>query len=661
MKITAKLALSQIKINKKRTYGAILAIAIATSLITAVSCFAASGNNMLVNFLGADYGNYSGAYRLIILIPALILGMFIFFMSFTVISDIFDISANQRMSELGTLKCVGGTAKQIRETVLYESVWLSLAGIPVGLVIGMLLAFLGVKAAGLYIEQINELSESIIMRPGVFRLEFSVSYIALVISALFSFATVYISAHKPAAKVGKIPALFCIKLTDPVKIDEAKIKDNKLWKTLFGFEGVLGDRNVKRNKSVYKPTIRALSLGIMLILMTAGIAAQARDIKNWMKSEQNRMTVDYCSLREDVVQQKNGQRWQHILHPIVCETYNEINQKLDAYGEFEVYGIGSDKDTYRAIPDKNFYTGDMSKVANRYSESGWMEFEVVSLTEELYDKICEIADVPYGSNILINYFSYNDNGEEKAIIPYMEEMEKVVLTNSEGMNTILPIEGYLYKEDFEVWPFAAVHTPPMMVIVPDASARYFDWYCLPEDDEDFNEYARAVLDEYYPLLTEDPYVEQGYIVRISREDTMSKMLNVAIVLAEVILYGFVILLATVGFVGFISTITSNIRLRNREFAVLKSVGMTGAALRKMLFSESILCTLKASVGGVLGGIALPFLVNLSIRKVFPVKYIVPWYVLMGSILAVLGIVLLITYFEIVKLKRQNIIEAIRME
>ena len=80
---------------------------------------------------------------------------------------------------------------------------------------------------------------------------------------------------------------------------------------------------------------------------------------------------------------------------------------------------------------------------------------------------------------------------------------------------------------------------PVRIVVPDVTARYFDWFCTPDDEQAFAEYARKIMDEYYPVLTEDSYVDQGYTVRISRMDTMAKMLNIAIILAEIILYGFV--------------------------------------------------------------------------------------------------------------------------
>ena len=97
---------------------------LSTALVTAVMCFATSGNAMLVGLLGEGYGEYGQAYRMMIFVPAAILGLMIFFMSVTVISNIFRISANQRIKQFGVLKCVGGTSSQVKESVIYESICL---------------------------------------------------------------------------------------------------------------------------------------------------------------------------------------------------------------------------------------------------------------------------------------------------------------------------------------------------------------------------------------------------------------------------------------------------------------------------------------------------------------------------------------------------------
>ena len=162
MKITAQLALSQMKVNKKRTIAGIFAIALATSLITTVMCFVTSANKMLTDFLGSDYGEYGGAYTLMLAIPALILGLLIAAMSITVISNIFSASANKRIQEFGILKCVGATSRQIRASVVYESLWLSLTAIPLGLIAGTILGYMSVKFTGHFISDINDAAKEII-------------------------------------------------------------------------------------------------------------------------------------------------------------------------------------------------------------------------------------------------------------------------------------------------------------------------------------------------------------------------------------------------------------------------------------------------------------------------------------------------------------------
>ena len=248
--------------------------------------------------------------------------------------------------------------------------------------------------------------------------------------------------------------------------------------------------------------------------------------------------------------------------------------------------------------------------------------------------------------------------DEIEISSVMENLWKAYQKNYYYAATI---GGILEQSDLKEYGFWEMTPYPVRIVVPDADARSFDWFSMPLDEDDYTEYARSVMDEYFPIVAEDSYVEQGYTVRIARTDAMIKMLNIAIVLAEIVMYGFVILLILMGFTSVISTLTTNIRIRSREFAVLKSVGMTNKSLCRMLYSESIFCVLNALVPGVIFGIAIPFLINLSIRKAFPVLYHIPWAALFGGIFVLIGIVFFITRTEIHKLRDKSIIDEIRMD
>ena len=660
MKITSQLALSQIKLNKKRTIASILAISLSTALVTAVMCFVTSGNKMLIDFLGPDYGDYAGAYSAIIAVPALLLGLLIAYMSVTVISNIFATSANKRIQEFGILKCVGGTKKQIKASVIYEALWLSLIGIPLGLILGTLIGYIGVRVTGRFVSDINDISQSIIMRPFSFSLTFYISVWTYLVAAVFSFLIVLSSANKPAKAVGMLTAIQCVKgLAASTNLDEVEVKDG--WaKKILGCEGAIAYKNVKRNKSVYKATIRALSLGVLLLLLTGGLSGQAKEFREWMNPNSKEMMVDYCSIRDIQINKNTGKEEEKIVAPIPAVTYNEITDKLSEYGA-TVYGVGSDACTYHALLDKDVLSEEMLQAPDIFDENKETGVELIAVDEKLYKKLCDRADAAYGSNLLINTYAYNDNGRMKTISPFKEGVTEIVMVNAADEKQTIRVGGILNQEDLKEQGFHEMNPYPVRMVVPDIDARYFDWFCTPDDEQAYTEFARKIMDEYYPILTEDSYVEQGYTVRIARVDTMVKMLNIAIVLAEIVLYGFVILLIFMGFTSVVSTLATNIRIRSREFAILKSVGMTNASLRKMIYCESIICMIKAFIPGITFGIAIPFVINLSIRKAFPVLYSIPWGILVVGIAALFVIVILITCLEMNKLKDKSIIDEIRMD
>lgn len=660
MRITAKLAWNQIKRNRYRTIGAILAILLSTALTTAVFCFVTSANRMLVSFLGDGYGAYGGVYQSLLLIPAVFFAGLIFVMSVTVISNVFQVSANQRMNEFGILKCVGGTIKQIKETVFFESIWLSIVGIPLGLVCGLGIGFLGVHITGNFVMQMNELQQSIIMRPLTMELSFSITPWALFFSGLFSFFTVLYAAYKPAKKAGNISALSCIRgLEDTNVIIEVQTK--KWVKGCFGFEGILADRNMSRNKTSFKSTIRILALGITLLLGTGSLILQAGQLKAYMNPGTDDVMMSYSSNRKKQVNEMTGRTEEIYAKPIHSQDAELVRQRLLEYGNIEIIGLGYDNGTYHVDVKAEYLTEGMRQ-AMETSEEADIELSVdlIVLDQISYEKLCDVAKVPVGSNILLNYYRYNDNGRLQHIVPFSENMTEIVLKKANG--DILPVSVDTFLLESQVPTHVlALNENPIRLVVPEAELRFYEWYCNPEDELAYMQYAKSVGKEFFPTFTDDPYVKEGFTVRVSRVDTMVRVLNIAIVMAEIIIYGFVGVLLLIGLVSVVSTLSTNVMMRAREFAALKSVGMTTEGLQKMLLSESVICTLKAIVWGVPLGILIPYMINVVIRQSLPVLYEIPWGLLMFGISGIFILILAVTFGTVYKLRGQNLIESIRMK
>ena len=173
------------------------------------------------------------------------------------------------------------------------------------------------------------------------------------------------------------------------------------------------------------------------------------------------------------------------------------------------------------------------------------------------------------------------------------------------------------------------------------------------------DYAKAVLEKYFPQGGME-YGEAGFVSRVFGAEDFAKMMNIAIVLVFFFLYAFVFLLGLIGIINVMSTEIFQVRMRAREFAVLKSVGMTSEALQKMLNLESVLCAGKALVTGLPAGVILVLLMKYCAQKILPVPFHMPWGTITGVIFISLALMWGTVRVSLHTLKNQNLIEVIRM-
>jgi len=668
MRVTAKLAVSQIKKNRNRTFWTICAIVLSTALTTCVCSLSAGANAMLVSSLGADYGAYRGAYASILLISALLLGGIIFAMSVIVISNVFRISAEERIAQFGTLKCVGATSRQIMETVMYESLCLSAVGIPAGIVAGLCLTAVGTAVVNHFFSALNDLVY-LMVKEVYFKLDFVLSWAALFVSAVVSFTTVLFSAFLPARRAAKTSAMESIrgiagirKLGDNSSRRAGKQKNMPLLQKLFGFEGVLAAKNIRRNRRHFKATVTALSIGIILFISLGSLGSQAEKLEHILYPEaDDTVTVDYTSARITRMNEKTGQRESIYLRPIDSAFGDAVTKQLAAYDGKSVYGFGQDYETYDTVLPKECVSQEMATASNLQAQDSYtFDVELIVVDKVHYRELSKKAGVEEGAAILLNHFSYNDKGYVKHIVPFLPALERLVLYKADGSSLEIEIKGMLEKDAIPEELFY-VNTNPVRLIVPEAVVRGYAWVNAPDDIAGYMDYANEVMAELFPEGEGASYMESGFSTTVFRSADYAKVMNIAIVLVAVLLSCFAVLLMLIGFTNVISTLSTNVLLRAREFAVLKSVGMTQEGLQRMLALESILCACRAIAFGVPIGLAMTYLINLPVRTLFPIPYELPLAPIIICSLAVLLITCMITKGALWKLHGQNIIEVIRLE
>lgn len=233
-------------------------------------------NDNVLRFMGISDDNLFNMFMYSmggIVIAIIMLG------SIFLIYNSFNMSLNERTQQFGILSSVGATAKQLRNSVLFEGFCIGMIGIPIGIAVGII-------SIGLVISVISKNFASILFRDVPLTLTLSAP--ALIAAAAVSLLTILISAYIPARKAANTPVMECIRQTNEVKIESKTVKTSRLSMRIYGLEGTLALKNFKRNKKRYRSIILSLVLSIVLFISTSALTA---DMKR-MSSQRTEIT-DY--------------------------------------------------------------------------------------------------------------------------------------------------------------------------------------------------------------------------------------------------------------------------------------------------------------------------------------------------------------------------------
>jgi len=661
MSLTARLALQQLKKAHKRTAWTLAGIGLSVAMIVATNGFAASAMAMF----SQDGRTIDIWERIGFLIIAAILGGIIAIASIIVISNAFRVSAVERIRQFGILKSVGATKKQISATVMYEAMFLSIIGVPVGIMLGILTQFIATAIAN------QVLSPLRYMFPDFYAtFMFVVSPFAIALASAGAFVMILISAWLPARKAANAPAVTAI-------MGDIKIKHARgfgLSRLFFGFEGQLAASQLKRSRRNFRASVVSIAISIVMLLAAAsaqvnlmrqigimyeGIGANVR-MNFWTQLTAFQYTSHTDEYGNFYTRPGDGQ-WINLydkdgnlpgINPAIAL---EIAERLREFPGADVRGHGRSLYAYEVLYDIGVLY-DIS-LATSY-------ITLVIVDEELYSQIVQAAGVPHGSNILLNVGRYTDiRGITHETTPHSN---MVGMTLSVFRTEARNHAGVLRREEVpdtrrdiyihgqitslpDPMLYSAFWTPT--IIVQDMRVRQYEFFIQTDDTRGFIEHANYVSRHLQ-------IVNAG--VGISPLDNIRAEREVISNLATVFVGGFVGMLTLIGVTNVISTISTNTKLRKREFAILASVGMTRGGMGKMLALESILCSVRALVFGLpLGALAAYGVYYGTQMDRVRFSFIFPWQALIICIIGVFVITFVTTMFSAYRLRNENIIEAIR--
>ena len=661
MKLTAKLAYSQLIINRRRTLWTLIGILMSTAMITATYSFAASGDAMFIELLG---GHYYDDHRFTTTLNSLaaILSLIVIAVSVVVVSNAFRVSAGERTRQFGILKSVGATKRQIRETVVYEGVLLSLVGIPLGIILGFIVKFIGIQIANHFLLILGTLNEVDFVLP------FVVSWQVILISIFVSFVTVILSAWLPASKAAKISAINAIRGSGEIKIRAKKLRSSWLVQKLFGFEGTLASKSLKRNRRNFRATVISIAISIMLFIAASSISMQINRVADMFWPDIDAAVISMYQGLWVTHFDVESQEYRGSLTTINQNTANTITEQLREFPDTTVFGVGGDNSLHIAWVPKEMLTPDMRELSGdrrgyHYQDQYRFDTVLIIMDPEHYAELSRRAGVPYGSNILINHFRHYDRekGRWYEIVPYLFDYQTLLIAERSGWDRDtepfeLPLHGELRVTDVPNEVLSIMQPFAVNIIVPEVETNRYYWFINPPDNSAFIEHATGILHTLFP-----PDGETGVRIRIIDLHAEAEVTHNIGRIVMVFVYGFAAMLIIIGLTNVISTISTNVRSRAREFAVLKSVGMDDRGLSRMLNFESIFCSIRALIIGLPLGILVSLLIHRAIMDTAYFPYEFPWQAVLQCIIGVFVITWVIMRYSVIKLRGKNIIETIRSE
>lgn len=537
---------------------------------------------------------------------ATVVALIIILTSVYCIKNSFNISITEKIRQYGMLASVGATRRQIKSSVKTEAAMLGVVGIPVGTMSGILASLILVKV-------VNALSAGWLN----FALSFHTSLPALILAVILSIATIYFSATGSARRAAKVTPLEAIRNTKEIKIKSAKLKTPAIIGRIWGIGGVISYKNIKRNKKKYRTTVTSIVICSVTFIVISYFMSMAFSVVGMSYA-----SVDYniginMSCKKDLDIEK-------------------LSELLSGIEGAEDYLVGAG---YYFDVDKPEYTKEYGEYCGQLyddSEDVSQEFLITVLNDKSYDKYASDAGIKNADTgaILVNKGTF-DVYNEKSSKYVKEEMElykyKAGDTIRCGYNVYEDAvdddnavegdtesstednSGYVDEETINKGVRKTVDVTIAGVTdkVPTCYNGYGNTSLLFMNQKGFeslwadgksgNEfkpgnaiYSAYVVaenaDEYQDTLeketAENPEYSQisFYVSNMDKQMRDEKSL---FTLLGVFAYGLIVVIALIGITNIINTLSTGMELRSREFATLRSIGMTDKQFAGMVRLESV--------------------------------------------------------------------------
>ncbi len=630
-----------------------------------------------------------------------------------VIYTSFKISYSSRVKELGILASIGMNKKQRRKMLLKEAMIVCTIGIILGLIIGIVISSGMIKIIDMLFQNIGKNSPGTkLLIDSSTTLNTVIPFKAIILTIIFAYIITIIASFLPTKRINKISPIEAIRNSKDSDVTRKQVKVTKFVEKIFKEEGVLAYKNIRRDKSNYKTIVVSIVISIILFvtvnyMLVNFILLYGEDASILNKDIEYNLSFSY-----NYDEEKN----------LLLKKLSEKNL-LDNYIIIRDIMIDSQDNLKIVIPEEKI-TNDAQLINSKgYCKIGKIENDLLATTRVMvvegkeYDDILQelgidklgldeciindrfAIDTKYGKNIkmtnfkegekitvrqiLNNSYPISYQGQDEEIVKETQEMINNMLgnigenTNQKNQNKEMKQIDYNLKivgiannvtKDSKLAPTFSICN----IIISEETAKKWGVEEDYKDDETLRFFSNMYINTDKPEEIDDVIEEMRD--EAEKED---KKLNLhgdsfykdykkeAYIgfVKKMLIYTFICLIAILSCINIFITIASSISLRKKDFAELKSLGMSNKQINKMLMLEGLFYGLDVVIYSLIIGVAILYLIYvIVIDKSYNIKpFVLPYMDFVICIIVTYVVIFASIIFTKRKIKTQNIVEEIKEE
>ena len=526
--------------------------------------------------------------------------------AYLLIYNILYLSVAGNVRYYGLLQTVGMTGRQIRRLIRRQMTILGCGGIVCGLIMGSLVSFFlfpsVIRALGIRAREAGEI-------------QISLHPMVLVLTVALAVLTIYLGSRKPVKLAVSISPLEAA----GYRPAQGKTGGRKRRKGGLLFRLAWDQIWKDKKKSLVIMTSLAAGLSVFLCISTLLESQAARTIvTNHMNND---ITITNDSLRKEDEEEHRD---------ILSASFMEELSRLD--GVSAVYPLLYGQITVPWEPDfadqwmEEFYDKWMM-IPYEEDRSEYQQYPenfgsvILGISEEEFPYLQEVTDTTLDREAFLSGKScvLYRNGVELT----MEKLEGKQVTCAEygdrGNTRTFEIAGFT-DEGYYTGPMLG--TLPTIIVSESVVRDFVENPRICKIGVRYTkEYDENTEHEVLALVQSNP--DGNALSWDSKLETLQEVKRAQGNMREVGL-GIALILALIGILNYINTVTGNIQSRQRELAILESIGMTDRQRNRILVTEGLLYAAGSLLLTATLGLGITYLVYQSMNYMM-VPFSVPFW------------------------------------